>query len=155
MLDFWQNAEPFLKVLYIVILICIPLLFLSIYKIWRWTKRENVAERFRQHRENQQKNAFYELYRRTGRARFIWYGVGCTAVILLATMLPKGWQVIALIAGLIVLYLVNNWIVALHWRCPMCGERLPCIVGRSALRPKWTESCLHCSYGNSQDISSQ
>ncbi|MDL2273878.1 hypothetical protein LJC34_04990 [Oscillospiraceae bacterium OttesenSCG-928-G22] len=110
-------------------------------------------ERMRQRREARRKKPLSALYHRIGKARAIWYCAGCVLLITLSVALPlslsAGWRIGGLIAGFVVLYLVNNWYVASRWRCPACGERLPCIVGRSALRPKWVETCPRCDYGDS------
>lgn len=152
MLDMWKDAEPFLKVIYIAILVCIPLLFLSIYKIWRWFHKEEVIKRIQQNREEQQENVFYEAHHAINKARTIWYCVGTVVmIVLLATLpssLPKAWQIGVFLVGFFILYIVNNWYVTSHWRCPVCKEQLPCLVGRSSLRPKWIDTCPHCGYGN-------
>lgn len=155
MFELWHNTEPFMKVMYIVILICIPLLLLSIYKIWRWFQKEENAKQIQQTREKQQESAFYELHHNISKMRIIWYCTGLTAIIFLPVMFssafPKAWVAGYFIIAFLALYLVNNWYVALRWRCPVCKERLPCLVGRSSLRPKWVENCPHCGYGNANN----
>lgn len=135
----------------IAVLVFAPLLFLCIYKIWRWFHHEDIVGHFRQYNDNRQASAFYKLYRRINRVRVVWYCIGCAVLIIVAAFLPplcsNGLRVSGVVVGIVVLVLVNNLYVSLRWHCPVCAESFPCKVGRSSLRPQWIECCPHCNYG--------
>lgn len=141
-----------LLLLYAILIACVLILLLSVYKVYKWTKKEEAIKIFSEIKKQQEKK--HQLTFATPMYKFqgllFWFMLGMLLVSLLIFSLgpyDKEFRHMIgkiLLASIFTTIVLNNIIVHKYWRCPFCQEKLPIRIGRSGARPKTVYSCPHC-----------
>lgn len=136
-------------VIYFIVFLTLSfgVLLLCAWKIGLWFKKENVRQKWQAIRDGHE---LYPLRGRIERLRVVnlvvFFVLLCVLFPLAKTMLDSSWQVAVPIIVIGVAFWSNNRIVTSLWRCPVCQQELPRILGRSSLRPKMVDNCPYCGH---------
>ncbi|MGI6152776.1 MAG: hypothetical protein ACOYJB_02915 [Christensenellaceae bacterium] len=150
MLDFWNSLELFDKVSMVIIIVCVLILALCIYKIVRWFKRDDVVRRRELFRQERQTHGLFPLYQKIGNWRLVnsivFVGIIIAANALLLKHAQRSMAILMTLVGIVAMTVINNIIMTTNWKCPQCHNPLPRILGRTSLRPKLVDNCPHCGH---------
>lgn len=139
--------------LYLILAICLPILFLSIYKVYDWAQRDEAIKAVLQQLKDKKKSTAQLKFAQPVirfRSFFSW-GLSSLALfaILHVLFFPYNYEYrqllgIVLIVAIFLALLANNFVVHKYWRCPFCKRKLPIKIGRSGARPIICYSCPYC-----------
>lgn len=134
----------------VFLLVSFGILLLCAYKILQWFKRENVAGKWQAFRAQQQQHELYALRQRIERLRvvnlLVFFVLICVLVPLAKVWLDESWYAALPVVLIGLAFWLNNRIVSSLWRCTVCRQELPRILGRTSLRPKIVGNCPHCGH---------